>query len=253
MSGIDPVVQQTNESKVILRKLPSYLNVKFTEDELNQLSIRELPPATVGGKIVNGNLVDAEYVQPDVWWATVFKTNDFPHLQCVLTKALSLITGPVVEGTFSEVQNIVTSSRNKIRDKTVSALLTVSYDMRADGQPLCERFPVRVDVKVDTNFVKAVGGSWKVSLNKHDDSDDETQNHHGDIILNNENLLMHKTNIISFSLENKKNCCKFYKPGPKYKGKNHNNTCCTFPNCQKGELRAKNVKEFVEGIQLPYT
>ena len=100
-------------------------------------------------------------------------------LEKVLSCGLSLFTGPIVESTFSDVQNIITDKRNKITDKTVAALLAVMYAMKADGRPQAQIFPIGVDAQVNKPMVRAVRGAWKVSANK---ADGECDDYDGNIV-----------------------------------------------------------------------
>ena len=68
---------------------------------------------------------------PDKWWGIVFKSHNLPSMKKLFSAALSLFTGPLVEGCFSDLSNIVTNKRNRINITTVNALQTIKYNLRA--------------------------------------------------------------------------------------------------------------------------
>ena len=93
---------------------------------------------------------DKKPVQPDIWWHEVFSKNDLPKLQEVISLGLSLFTGPIVEGTCSQVQNIVTDKHNCLQDRSVSAILSVRSAVEADGRSLEDMFPVGPDASINS-------------------------------------------------------------------------------------------------------
>ena len=120
---------------------------------------------------------DKKPVQPDIWWHEVFSKNDLPKLQEVISLGLSLFTGPIVEGTFSEVQNIVTDKRNCLQDRSVSAILSVRSAVKADGRSLEAMFPVGPDASINPKMVRAIRYAYKTWLDREgDDKDAKSEN-----------------------------------------------------------------------------
>ena len=110
LSAIDPVLYQnlTEETVSFMRQLPRYIKV-LTDDErdtynseLLELSLTKLPRSEDD---------DNKPIPPDVWWGEVFRQNILHTIQKVLTVPLGMITGavvvPLVEGNFSEIQDLV--------------------------------------------------------------------------------------------------------------------------------------------------
>ena len=145
-------------------KLIDYLPVNFNDEEKDQYDsdvdrlslLRRLPD------VVDK---DKKPVQPDIWWHEVFSKNDLTKLQEVISLGLSLFTGPIVEGTFSEVQNIVTDKRNCLQDRSVSVILSVILSVRsavkADGRSLEAMFPVGPDASINPKMVRAIRYAYK--------------------------------------------------------------------------------------------
>ena len=103
---------------------------------------------------------DGKDLSPDRWWASVFKL-DIPMIEKIITPALSLFTGAIVEGTFSEIQNSVTDKRNTMSASTISAIQTVRSAFRET--PAADLFPVGRDSKPSQrgNAVTAVQLAYK--------------------------------------------------------------------------------------------
>ena len=109
LSAIDPVLYQnlTEETVSFMRQLPGYIKVLNTDErdtynsELLQLSLTKFPRCED----------DKKPIPPDVWWGEVFRQNILHTIQKVLTVPLGMITGavvvPLVEGNFSEIQDLV--------------------------------------------------------------------------------------------------------------------------------------------------
>ena len=157
-----------------MEKLPEHLKV-LTEDEetlytmeLKKLSLVDLPSKTRAREVEEENedpegtrKTIQEAVTPDEWWGTLLKNNNLPSLKKVLSAALTLFTGPVIEGSFSEVSNIVTNKRNSMKADTLDALQTVKYHIHAKGMTAVDYFhrddvdhiPVNVELlrKVQTS------------------------------------------------------------------------------------------------------
>ena len=160
LGAIDPCVQQTTAAKSVLQELVEYIPVNFTEEEKDEYDadidrlwmLPKLPP------IVDK---DGKPAKPDIFFAKLFAENNLPKLEKVITTALALFVGPIVEGIFSTIQNIVTDKRNRLQDHTVSAILTVRDGVKADGRPLESIFAVGPDAKVDHALVTAIRSSYK--------------------------------------------------------------------------------------------
>ena len=60
-------------------------------------------------------IIDSDLPQPqeterlDVWWSKIFKTKRYPILGSVVKASLSVLTGPMVESSFSMMNGIIDS------------------------------------------------------------------------------------------------------------------------------------------------
>ena len=132
LSAIDPVVQQTSEGFRLMEELPKYLKV-LSEDEETSYTI-ELKKISLLDLSSCGNL------KPDEWWGAVLKHSNLPLVKRVLSASLSLFTGPVIEGSFSETSNIISNKRNSMKTETLNAKQIVRYHLHATGKSAVDMF-----------------------------------------------------------------------------------------------------------------
>ena len=66
----------------------------------------------------------------DQWWTLIFRTGKYPCLSKVVKMCLSIFTSPQVEQSFSQMNEIVTATTNRMETKTFAALQTVRYYLR---------------------------------------------------------------------------------------------------------------------------
>ena len=85
----------------------------------------------------NDKLRDKEL---DEWWDLVFQTEMYPHLTLVLEAALSIFTGPMVEGSFSMFNNTMCKKRNSLGTDTYDGLMNVKMFQLSTGQSCHESF-----------------------------------------------------------------------------------------------------------------
>ena len=67
----------------------------------------------------------------DVWWNNVFKTNRCPVLSSLVHPCLSIFTEPMVEGSFSMVNDIIDSRSGHMEIETYSAIMTAKYGLKS--------------------------------------------------------------------------------------------------------------------------
>ena len=70
----------------------------------------------------------------DEWWSEIFAMNKFPLLCNVIKACLSIFTGPMIEQSFSGMNNIISKKTNRLNVETFSAIQTVKYDLKAKQQ-----------------------------------------------------------------------------------------------------------------------
>ena len=63
------------------------------------------------------DLPSCDNLKPGEWWGAVLKHNNLPLVKRVPSAGLSLFTGPVIDGSFSETSNIIRNKRNSENNK----------------------------------------------------------------------------------------------------------------------------------------
>jgi len=76
----------------------------------------------------------------DIWWAKVANTGKYPLLPSVVKAVLSCFHGPMVEGNFSVMGDILDDSSPNMRIETYSSMQTVKYELLSKGQTSVEMF-----------------------------------------------------------------------------------------------------------------
>ena len=66
----------------------------------------------------------------DVLWNKVFKTNRYPVLSSLVRPCLSISTEPIVECSFSMMNNIIDSRSGHMEIETYSAIMTTKYSLK---------------------------------------------------------------------------------------------------------------------------
>ena len=83
------------------------------------------------------NVTDSEFSLPeekerlDVWWNKVFKTNRYPVLSTLVRPCVSIFTGPMVEYSFSMMNNIIDSRSGRMEIETYSTIMTKKYSLKS--------------------------------------------------------------------------------------------------------------------------
>ena len=83
------------------------------------------------------NVTDSEFSLPeekerlDVWWNKVFKTNRYPVLSSLVHPCLSIFTGPMVECSFSMMNDIIDSRSGRMEIEAYSAIMTTKYSLKS--------------------------------------------------------------------------------------------------------------------------
>ena len=96
---------------------------------------------------------DGTHVRLDHWWVGVFKMHKLEHLEKLVKAALSIVVGPRVEQSFTGMNSTITSSTNRLKTETFSALQTVKMDLIASKQTSSQRYYRK-------NFLKSPISPW---------------------------------------------------------------------------------------------
>ena len=70
----------------------------------------------------------------DIWWNKVFKTKRYPVLSSLVRPCLSIFTGPMVECSFSVMNDIIDSRSGRMEIDTYSAIVTTKYNIKSTGK-----------------------------------------------------------------------------------------------------------------------
>ena len=93
--------------------------------------------AVVNTHLKYKNITDSEFPLPeekerlDVWWNKVFKTNRYPVLSSLVHPCLSIFTGPMVECSFSMMNDIIDSRSGRMEIEKYSAIMTKKYSLKS--------------------------------------------------------------------------------------------------------------------------
>ena len=61
-------------------------------------------------------------------WSLMFDFDGYPHLSKVIKACLSIFTGPMIEQSFSTMNNVINKKTNRINVETVNAIQTKSKE-----------------------------------------------------------------------------------------------------------------------------
>ena len=127
---------------------------------------------------VRNYIIDNQLPQPlenerlDSWWSKVFKTERYPVLSCLVRASLSIFTGPMVESSFSMMNDIIDSRSGRMDIDTYSAIMTTKYNLKTSGKTASQKF-TRKDIlrdPIDTKmlyFIRTANSRYKKRLCKN--------------------------------------------------------------------------------------
>ena len=70
----------------------------------------------------------------------IFETKRCPILSSVVKVSLSIITGPMVENSFSMMNDIIDSQSGRTEIDTYSVIMTVKYQLKSAGVTASSKF-----------------------------------------------------------------------------------------------------------------
>ena len=76
-------------------------------------------------------LLPEEKERLDNWWNKVFKTNRYPVLSTLVHPCVSIFMGPMVECSFSMMNNIIDSRSGCMEIETYSTIMTKKYSLKS--------------------------------------------------------------------------------------------------------------------------
>ena len=84
-------------------------------------------------------VIDSDLPQPqkterlDGWWTKIFETKRYPILSSLVKASLSIFTGPIVESSFSIMNDTIDLQSGKTELAAYSAIMTVKYQLKSAG------------------------------------------------------------------------------------------------------------------------
>ena len=138
-TSIDPACHGTTIGTTIMKRLKTYLPSVIPEAEHNAFDL-EVNKYHLGKNIPKAVNEDGSSKRLDTWWAEVFDIDGYPHLSKVIKACLSIFTGPMIEQSFSTMNNVINKKSNRINVETVNAIQTVKYDLKAKNETTISRY-----------------------------------------------------------------------------------------------------------------
>lgn len=166
LSAIDPIARGYSITHNYLLNLKPFFQT-FLKDVSGDYSAE-----------VRNYIIDNQLPQPlenerlDSWWSKVFKTGRYPMLSCLVRASLSIFTGPMVESSFSMMNDIIDSRSGRMDIDTYSAIMTTKYNLKSSGKTASQKFS-RKDVQRDPidskmlYFVRTSNSRYKKRLSKN--------------------------------------------------------------------------------------
>lgn len=123
LSALDPkaigfTATHTTQLRLLLKDFPHLLTQEEEDDYEHE--IRCLQVATYLPK-------KTENMRLDEWWSKIFQMGEYPSLTKVVKTCLSIFTAPRVEQSFSMMNDVISSTRNRMDIKTFDAIQTCKY------------------------------------------------------------------------------------------------------------------------------
>ena len=71
----------------------------------------------------------------DQWWTPVFESGKYPSVSVLVKACLSIFTSPMVEQSFSIMNDIITPTTNRLDISTFDSIQTVRYYLSSKNLP----------------------------------------------------------------------------------------------------------------------
>ena len=134
MTSINPACHGTTIGATIMKRLKTYLPSVIPEAEHDTFDL-EVNKYHLDKNIPKAVNEDGSSKRLDTWWAEVFDIDGYPHLSKVIKACLSIFTEPMIEQSFSTMNNVINKKTNHINVETVNAIQTVKYYLKQRMKP----------------------------------------------------------------------------------------------------------------------
>ena len=101
LSPLDPAVRGYTKTHSCLLKLSPYFNCSLSSED-NQITV-EISAFQVDNELS----IFARACRLDSWWNNAFKSSKYRNLSKVFKGALSILTGPQIEASFSMMNDTI--------------------------------------------------------------------------------------------------------------------------------------------------
>ena len=138
-TALDPTQRGSTLSMQRIKKLPSMVSNVLDESEV-ELFAAECHSFQVDATLPSDIDATSSPVRVDHWWASVMASKKYPCITKLCMALLTCFHGPMVEGSFSAMGDILDAKSTRLNMETYSALQTVKYDLRAKGKSATEMY-----------------------------------------------------------------------------------------------------------------
>ena len=132
LSAIDPKVQGHNATFLKLKQLGKLFPTVLKPDELHDFNEECRAMQIVDTAFLPVvQSPEGEVKRADHWWAEVAQSKKYPKLILVVKACLSIFTGPQIEQAFSQMNQIITPTSNRLDVQTYSAMISIRFHLKA--------------------------------------------------------------------------------------------------------------------------
>ena len=168
LAAIDPLIRGHSFCSKGLKSLGTEHLQHFLSGELKDCLLQEVCTFQVDRTLPQYNNDPTTAVE---WWAQVMATGKYKSLGIIITAALSIFHGPMVESSFNVMGDILHAKSSRMNTETYSAIQTVKYGLRSKNTSAIALYG-RTDAvksKVDrtlTSKMSSAAGRYKKSKEK---------------------------------------------------------------------------------------
>ena len=126
--ALDPKLRQSSLTHENLLNLKPYFET-FLSNDCGEFSTE-----------IQKYVADSELPLPeeterlDIWWNKVFRTKRYPVLSSLVCPCLNIFMGPMVECSFSVMNDIIDSRSGRMEIDTYSVIVTTKYNIKSNGE-----------------------------------------------------------------------------------------------------------------------
>ena len=135
LSSIDPICNGSAAASRTMKRLKLRFPTVISESEHDQFDL-EVNDYHLSTNLPTINKTDGCAKCLDEQWSEVFEMKRFP----VLEKVIHLYTGPMIEQSFSTMNNIINKKTNRLNVETFCAIQSIRYDLKSTQQDEFSRY-----------------------------------------------------------------------------------------------------------------